>query len=130
MQKKTIITLAVLVVIAAGLAAVGTMLWNDMDFRTKIKDEINQRYPDKCRYTYYYVNNILQYQLEPHDLEQNDVKEIQVGNGKKYMVNHSRGFAMEFPRDTTFDLTSGNEFIKARTEKYDITVSKEFSPYR
>ena len=129
MQKKTIITIAVLAVIAAGLAAVGTTLWNDMDFRTKIKDEINQRYPDKCRYTYYYVNNILQYQLEPHDLEQNDVKEIQVGNGKKYMVNHSRGFAMEFPRDTTFDLTSGNEFIKARTEKYDITVSKEFSPY-
>ncbi len=95
----------------------------------KIMEEVNLRYPDKCRYTYYYVNNILQYELEDHDLEQNDVKEIQVGNGKKYMINHSRGFAMEFPRTVTFDLTASNEFIVAKDDTYSIVVSKEFSPY-
>ncbi len=119
---------AVCAAAAAVIACCAVVLLNQ-NIRIKIMDEINLRYPEKCRYTYYYVNNILQYGLEEHDLEQNDVKEIQVGNNKKYMVNHSRGYAMEFPRDATFDLTSGNEFIKAKTEKYDITVSKEFSPY-
>lgn len=122
---KCIIAILVLTASGFGLYTILT----DMNIRTAIKEQINLRYPDKCRYTYYYVNNILQYSLEPHDLEQNDVKEIQVGNGKKYMVNHSRGFAMEFPRDVSFDFTSGNEFIRARGERYDITVSKEFSPY-
>ena len=114
---------ALALVLAAGIAICSPGI------KIKIKEQINLRYPDKCRYTYYYVNNILQYKLEPHDLEQNDVKEIQVGNNKKYMVNHSRGFAIEFPRDTTFDFTSGNEFIRAKSSRYDITLSKEFSPY-
>lgn len=94
-----------------------------------LMDEVNKRYPDKMRYTYYYVNNIMQYELEEHDLEQNDVKEIQVGDNRKYLINHSRGFAMEFPRDVSFDFTAGHEFFTAKDKDYTIVVSKEFSPY-
>ena len=83
MKKSTIIKLSVSVFLIAAICTAGAIALQDMDIRTKIKEQINLRYPDKCRYTYYYVNNILQYALEPHDLEQNDVKEIQVGNGKK-----------------------------------------------
>lgn len=131
-RKFTAGIITVLLLAAAVIACV--RIWQTdppfaKDLHMKIMEEVNLRYPDKCRYTYYYVNNILQYELEEHDLEQNDVKEIQVGNGKKYMINHSRGFAMEFPRTVTFDLTASNEFIVAKDDTYSIVVSKEFSPY-
>lgn len=88
-----------------------------------------KRAEEQDAYTYYYVNNVIQDKLEKDDLRDKDVKEIQVGDNRTYMINHSRGFAIEFPLGVEFDLTAGNEFIKARNDDYSIVVSKEFSPY-
>lgn len=78
---------------------------------------------------YYLVNNVKQNKLNDGDLETKDVKEIQIRDSGDYLINHSRGFAVEFPSNVYFDLTAGDAFIKATNAEYSIVVSKEFSPY-
>jgi len=78
-------------------------------------------------YTQFYKNNEL-CKSEP-DYANNDVMEVQVGNNKKYLVNHAKGFALEFPEDVEFDFSLGQEFIKAKNEDMTIVVSKEYTPY-
>ncbi|MCI5605226.1 MAG: glycoside hydrolase family 26 protein [Clostridia bacterium] len=128
-SKKLWIPLIAFVVVFGGYNKICEYYFTNPDAYFWLSDEVNKRYPDQMRYKYYYVNNVLQYELEEHDLDTNDVKEIQVGDNRKFMINHSRGFAMEFPRDVTFDFTAGHEFIVAKDDKYSIVVSKEFSPY-
>lgn len=79
--------------------------------------------------TYYFVNNVKQHSVSESDLAQKDVKEIRVGEDEQFLINHSRGFAIGFPKDVEFDLTAGDAFISAKSDKYSIVVSKEYSPY-
>lgn len=94
-----------------------------------VKDAINRIFPSVASYQVYYQNNEKIYDKRKLNFVDCDVREIQVGNNKKYLINHSRGFALEFPRDTRFDFTAAQEFITATSKDLSFTVSKEFSPY-
>lgn len=121
--KKIITNIVVVLILAAAV------IYAQPASRAWVKDKINLVFPELCRYQVYYQNNQKVYSPKKLDFAQSDIKEIQVGNNKKYMINHSRGFAMEFPRDMEFDFTSGNEFITAKNDHMTMVVSKEFSPY-
>lgn len=92
-----------------------------------VKDKLNLMLPDKFTYQVYYQNNELVYDYSKLDFENCDVREIQVGNGRKYLVNHSRGFAVGAPRDAKFDFTCAQEFIKVNSSKFDMVISKEYA---
>ena len=92
-------------------------------------DKVNLINPEKNHYTLYYQNNKLVYDKDDLDFLNCDVREIQVGNNKKYLINHSRGFALEFPRDAWFDFSVGQEYIKAGNDDMTIVVSKEYTTY-
>ena len=72
--------------------------------RVWVKDKINVFVPDKCEYKIYYQNNELVYNFKDLDFDNKDVREIQVGDDRKYLINHSRGFAVGAPRDTEFEI--------------------------
>ncbi|MBQ5883551.1 MAG: hypothetical protein IIW72_03395, partial [Clostridia bacterium] len=75
----------------------------------------------------YYQNNELELNYNNLDFENKDVREVQVGNGKKYLVNHSRGFAVGLPRDAKLDFSCAQEFIKVTSDKFDMVISKEYA---
>lgn len=95
--------------------------------RVWVKDKINVFVPDKCEYKIYYQNNELVYNFKDLDFDNKDVREIQVGDDRKYLINHSRGFAVGAPRDTEFDFTCAQEYIKAHSSVFDMVISKEFA---
>ena len=83
--------------------------------------------PDKCDYKIYYQNNKLVYDYRDLDFDNADVREIQVGKDRKYLINHSRGFAVGAPRDAEFDFACAQEFITVRSSVFDMVISKEFA---
>ncbi len=123
MRKKIIAT----VIIVIALILILTFALNARMILMFVKDKLNTVFPDKFCYQIYYQNGVREYNYNKLDFENNDVREIQVGNGKKYLVNHSRGFALGCPRDSEFDFSCAQEFIKIHSEKYDMIVSKEYA---
>lgn len=80
-------------------------------------------------YVVYYKNGkALSLGVVP-DFFNNDIMEVQVGENKKFLINHARGFGMEFPEDAEFDFSLSADFISAKTEDMDIVVSKEYTIY-
>lgn len=116
---------AILMIIAA--SAIFISLYGPA--RTVYLDELNKKNPEKNHYVQYYQNGKLCYDKSKLDFEGADVREIQVGNNKKYLINHSRGFALEFPRDAEFDFSAAQEYIKAKNDDMTIVVSKEYTTY-
>lgn len=115
---------AVMIIFVAAITVVGKT-----SLRYVIRDKLNLIFPDKFTYYVYYENNVPHYALDEVDIEKNDVREVQVGNGRKYLINHSRGFALGFPRDAEFDFSVAQEYIKVKSEKFSCVVSKEYSTY-
>lgn len=122
--KSTVSSKKFWIVVLAVIVALGGFIFKE---RREIAQRVSRQL--SYNYTYYIVNNNVQDKLEKNDLAEKDVKEIQVGDNRTYMINHSRGFAIEFPEGVEFDLTAGNEFIRAKNDNYSIVVSKEFCPY-
>lgn len=112
-------------IMAVVLIAAITFLYANHRVIRRVVGGSNHDYNDR----YYIVNNVRQDRITDKDLAEKDVKEIQIRDSGDYMINHSRGFAIEFPNNMYFDLTAGNEFISAVNSEYSIVVSKEFSPY-
>lgn len=125
-KRKILIILAILAVAAAVLAIfvksyIPAEIW--------FADKINRIEPDKNHYVMYYQDNVLcDVGVEPSYFN-HDVQEIQVGNNKKYLINHARGFALEFPRDAEFDFSLAADYISAKSADMDIVVSKEYTIY-
>lgn len=91
------------------------------------KDKLNLVFTDKFGYKVYYQNNKLVYDYRKLDFDNCDVREIQVNNNRKYLINHSRGFAVGAPRDAEFDFSCAQEFIKAKSSLFDMVISKEYA---
>lgn len=124
-SRKSLILGAVLVVIA-GFAVLMKLYF---PAEIWIADKINKIEPEKNHYVLYYQDNELCPTGKAPDYFNHDVQEVQVGNNKKYLINHARGFAMEFPRDAEFDFSLAGEYITAETEDMKIVISKEYTPY-
>ncbi len=116
-------------IIAAALLVSGSVALTNSYFRIKAKDMLNRIFPDKFNYCIYYENNVPYYDVNDVDFVNADVREVQVGNNKKYLVNHSRGFALGFPRDAEFDFSTAQEYITVRCKDMTAVVSKEYSTY-
>ena len=116
-------TLIVVITIAGSIAL------TDINTKIKVKDILNQIFPDKFSYCIYYENNVPYYTIQEVDFVNADVREVQVGNNRKYLINHSRGFALGFPRDAEFDFTAAQEYITVRCKDMTAVVSKEYSTY-
>lgn len=124
MKKKLsaiAVSLAAVLLVAAALVVVYRPA------RVWVKDKVNILMPDKCDYKIYYQNNELVYNFSDLDFDNKDVREIQVGKDMKYLINHSRGFAVGAPRDAEFDFTCAQEFIKVTSSAFDMVISKEFA---
>ena len=124
-MKKRILAFALIA--AAVLIAAAAVVVFYRPARVWVKDKINFIMPDKCDYKIYYQNNKLVYNYRELDFDNADVREIQVGKDRKYLINHSRGFAVGAPRDAEFDFTCAQEFIKVHSSVFDMVISKEFA---
>lgn len=124
-MKKKLLT--IIVSLAAILLAAAALVVVYRPARVWVKDKVNILMPDKCDYKIYYQNNELVYNFSDLDFDNKDVREIQVGKDMKYLVNHSRGFAVGAPRDAEFDFTCAQEFIKVTSSVFDMVISKEFA---
>lgn len=118
-----------LVIILVLIAAAAVIMKFNLPAEIWVADKINKIEPEKNHYVLYYKNNELCPVGKTPDFFNNDIQEVQVGNNKKYLINHARGFAMEFPRDADFDFSLANEYITAKTDNMKIVISKEYTPY-
>ncbi len=119
----------ILITVLLGLMIAASVVWFVPALRYGLRDKLNQMFPSRFAYTVYYEDCVPYYSKEEVDFENHDVREVQVGNGRKYLVNHSRGFALGFPRDAEFDFTAAQEYISVKCENMDAVVSKEYTAF-
>ncbi len=119
----------ILITVLLGLAIAASIVWVTPTLRYGLRDKLNQIFPSRFTYTVYYEDCVPHYNQEEVDFENHDVREVQVGNGRKYLVNHSRGFALGFPRDAEFDFTAAQDYISVTCENMSVVVSKEYTVY-
>lgn len=124
-MKKKIITV-VSIILVLGIIACGTVLFY-RPARLWLKDFLSFLDSEKFDYKIYYQNNELVYDYRDLDFDNCDVREIQVSKDMKYLINHSRGFAIGAPRDAEFDFTCAQEFIKVTSSEFDMVISKEYA---
>ena len=80
-------------------------------------------------YSVFYENCVPKYDRNDVDFVNSDVREVQVGTDQKYLINHSRGFALGFPLDAEFDFSAAQEYIRVHCENMSCVVSKEYTVY-
>ena len=117
-KKQFYIPAAAVIVLIA--AAIGILSMDSV--RYSMRDWVNLHFPDKLPYYVYYENNVPHYNIDEVDFDKNDVREVQVGNNRKYLINHSRGFALGFKRDAEFDFSAAQEYISVKCSDMDIVV--------
>ncbi len=125
MKRKVLIILGTVILICI-VAALTVILFRPA--RVWVKDKLLYiTDSDKCDYKIYYQNNKLEYDFNNLDFDNCDVREVQVSSDGKYLINHSRGFAVGVPGDTEFDFSCAQEFIKAHSSDFDMVISKEYA---
>lgn len=77
----------------------------------------------------YYQNNVLYEDAGDVDFANNDVREIRISGDTSRLINHSRGFSLDFPADAQYDFTAAQEYIDVQCSDFTAVVSKEFSTY-
>ncbi len=125
MKKKIIISI-ISIILILGIIACGTVMFY-RPARLWVKDFLSFLDSEKFDYKIYYQNNEIVHDYRDLDFDNCDVREIQVSKDRKYLINHSRGFAIGAPRDTEFDFTCAQEFIKATSSEFDMVITKEYA---
>ncbi len=74
-----------------------------------------------------YQNGVLCEDFTELDFDNCDVREVKISNGRSKLINHSRGFSLEFPADAQYDFTAAQEYISVKCNNFTAVVSKEFS---
>jgi len=132
-MKKKIVIICIIAALVLMLSAGGIFVAAKIspEFKNTIKLALVKVFPEAGHVCYYYVDGKPQHDMSKVDLQSctSDVKEIQKSHEKTYVINHSRGYALEFGPDAQFDFTADREFFRATQKDMSITVSKEFSPY-
>lgn len=123
MKRK--VKTAVCAILVFGIAAVATVFAYNRGMVYKIEQVLSK----KALYSVYYVNNTEKTKVNDFDFINNDVREVQIRKDSKYLINHSRGFALELPKDAEFDFSAAQEYISAKCDNMDIVISKEYTTY-
>ncbi len=74
-----------------------------------------------------YQNGVLCEDFTKLDFDNCDVREVKISGGRSKLVNHSRGFSLEFPAEAEYDFTAAQEYINVKCNNFTAVVSKEFS---
>ncbi len=77
----------------------------------------------------YYQNNVPLYDINAVNFDENDVREVQISHDKTTLINHSRGFALSFPKDAKYDFSAAQEYISVDCSNLSAVVSKEYSTF-
>ena len=128
LKSKKFKIVTILLALAVILALLAVIVLNT-GLKYKVKKVLNEIYPEKFLYSEYYQNNVKYDDIKDVNFYENDVREVQVGEDVKYLVNHSRGFALGFPKDAEFDFSAAQEYIKVKCNNMSCVVSKEYSTY-
>ncbi len=77
--------------------------------------------------TVFYENNaiVTDKKLNPS----NDNKKVYKTDNCTRLVNYTDGYMADFPEDIKFDFKKSPIFVKVESENFDVTVSRELSPY-
>ena len=120
--RIVICVILVIVILSACVLGIGTL-------RRKVRNILGCVFPDRFPRYVYYVNNEIKDSVSEMDFLLKDVREVQINSERSYLVNHSRGFAVGFPKDAEFDFSAAQEFIKVKCDGFSAVVSKEYSIY-
>lgn len=115
-------TIVLILIVCVALIGTGYLKYG-------IRNRIKSMFPDKFTHSVYYENCVPHYNIEEVDFWNNDVREVQVGKDRKYLINHSRGFALGFPADAEFDFSTAQEYISVKCDDMSCVISKEYSTY-
>lgn len=111
-----------IVILSACVLGIGTL-------RRKARNVLGYVFPDHFPKYVYYVNNEMCDSVSEMDFLLKDVREVQISGERSYLINHSRGFAVGFPKDAEFDFSAAQEFIKVKCDGFSAVVSKEYSTF-
>lgn len=115
--------LVLVVLLCSGYIAVK----NNMPLKYTLSNQLNRILPDVFPEYRLYQNNVLCDNFWNLDFENSDIREIRVFKGRSTLINHSRGFSLEFPADAQYDFTAAQEYINVKCNNFTAAVSKEFS---
>lgn len=125
--KKPVYWVTAVLILAVFVLAV--IFMDTSVLKYEVKDKLNQIFPGKFPYSIYYEDCVPHYSYKEVDFDGKDIREVQVGHNRKYLINHSRGFALGFPKDAEFDFTRAQEYISVKCENMSCVISKEYSTY-
>ena len=120
--RISISVILVLVVIIGCILGISTL-------RRRVRNALGYIFPDRFPRYEYYVNNELCENVSEMDFLLKDVREVQINSERSYLINHSRGFAVGFPKDAKYDFSTAQEYIKVGCKDFSAVVSKEYSTY-
>ncbi len=119
-MKKRIIIIATVIFL---LIATALCLYKFTPLKYKVREFLG------LPRSVFYVNNVLQNDISDVDYSKDDVREVQIGKDRTYLINHSRGFAIGFPSDAEYDFSTAQEYISVKCSKFSAVVSKEWTTY-
>lgn len=117
------ICLAFFLLVGAGILCIKK---NDF-LRYTVNNGLNKVFPHFFPKYIVYQNNVLCEDFSEIDFKNSDVREIRIFKDRSRLINHSRGFSLEFPSDAQYDFTAAQEYIAVKCNDFDAVVSKEFS---
>lgn len=120
MKKKRFLVIVVILLI---LVIIALCLYKFTPLKYPVKDFLG------IPRSVYYVNNVMQNDTKGIDYSKDDVREVQIGKDKTYLINHSRGFAIGFPRDAEYDFSTAQEYISVKCSAFSAVISKEWTTY-
>lgn len=97
--------------------------------RLRVRNVLSYIFPDHFPKYVYYVDNVKCENVSQTDFLLKDVREVEINSKRSYLVNHSRGFALSFPKDAQYDFSAAQEYIKVKCEDFSAVVSKEYTTY-
>ena len=122
-NKFFVAALIVVMVIAVALICVVT---GDL-CKYSVSNCLNRLLPQYFPQYIVYQNNVLCEDYSQLDFENGDIREIKVFGGRSKLINHSRGFSIEFPEDAQYDFSAAQEYIDVKCKNFTAVLSKEFS---
>ena len=125
-NKKIILILACLLIAFIALIALAI---NVMPVNKFIISLANYNQNEEVLYRTYYENNVPKFKLSQVNFLKNDVREVQTTEKRDILINHSRGFALSFPKNSEYDFSAAQEFIKVKCKNMSAVISKEYSTY-
>lgn len=125
---KRIVLALVTIILVLGVAASVVLIANQ-PLRSKVINIVQHFLTERPLNSIYYVNNVEKRYVGRAEFLNNDVREIELRSDSKYLINHSRGFALELPKDAKFDFSTAQEYITVNCSDMDVIISKEYSTY-